>query len=373
MLRGIPLIVFAVACSSSPSSQAHTTGDAGTTEQELARIEREWGDALGRGDTAFFNRVMADDFLQTGDAKTGTKQDFMKDVSRPPSGNLRYELSETMIRQYGSAAVVTGLVTFPAVHRKTRYTEVWTKESGQWRVHHAHYNDLPAADGSKRGADGDTLDIYLHHVAPGARKACEQWMAEVWEPAFRKSGDAWAPQPACGRGGARPASHASGPGRQLHLRVPVRPHAVGHRRGSRNFPRNLPRTGRLLEGRGRPRGQAIPVAHPARRGAHAGAAALLSAGRQRAPVAGLGRSDASAGPMSASTRHRSSSGQSSTRVRATRCWNSSCCCRAAANDGGRAFRDGPGRRAWRPRARARSSVPSNKRASDGQRQPAHAR
>jgi hypothetical protein len=42
-------------------------------------------------------------------------------------------------------------------------------------------------------SDGDTLDIYLHHVAPGARKAYEPWMTEVWEPAFRKGGDTWAP------------------------------------------------------------------------------------------------------------------------------------------------------------------------------------
>jgi ketosteroid isomerase-like protein len=193
MCRGIPLIVLAVACSSSPLSKAPTTGTGATAEQELARLERDWGEALGRRDTAFFNRVMADDFLQTGDAKTGTKQEFLKSLAGPPSDNLRYQLSETVIRQFGPAAVVSGLVTFPSLHRQSRYTEVWTKESGQWRVHHGHYNDLPPAAGSKRGADGDTLDIYLHHVAAGTRQAYEQWMTDVWEPAFRKGGDVWAP------------------------------------------------------------------------------------------------------------------------------------------------------------------------------------
>jgi ketosteroid isomerase-like protein len=155
MHRCIVLVVLAVACDPSPS-KAPTTGT-GNAEQELARLERDWGEALGRGDTAFFNRVMADDFLQTGGAKTGTKQDFLKSLSGPSNDDMRSELSETVIRQYGPAAVVTGLVTFPSQHRQSRYTEVWTKESGQWRVHHGHYNDLPPAAGSKRGADGDTL------------------------------------------------------------------------------------------------------------------------------------------------------------------------------------------------------------------------
>jgi hypothetical protein len=75
-------MVLAVACSPSPHPKAATTGT-GAAEQELAQLERDRGVALGRSDTAFFSRVMADDFRQTGDAKTGTKQEFLHRCADP--------------------------------------------------------------------------------------------------------------------------------------------------------------------------------------------------------------------------------------------------------------------------------------------------
>jgi hypothetical protein len=78
-------------------------------------MEREWSEALARSDTTFFERVLADDYIATGGLKT-------------------------------QVAVITGLVTFSAQHMRARYTEVWTKENGQWQAHLGHYSHFPDAD-----------------------------------------------------------------------------------------------------------------------------------------------------------------------------------------------------------------------------------
>ena len=38
------------------------------------------------------------------------------------------------------------LVSFPAQHMRARYTEVWTKEQGQWQAHLGHYSHFSDAD-----------------------------------------------------------------------------------------------------------------------------------------------------------------------------------------------------------------------------------
>jgi ketosteroid isomerase-like protein len=133
------------ACSRSSTTAEATSGPAPAgAEQDLLRIEQEWGDALGRHDSTFFNRVLADDYLATVGAKTETKREYMaENLSGPPTPADRYELGDTHVRQYGPVAIVTGLVTYPAQDRRERYTEVWTKEGGQWRVHVGHYNTVP--------------------------------------------------------------------------------------------------------------------------------------------------------------------------------------------------------------------------------------
>jgi hypothetical protein len=120
------------------------------------RLEQDWSIALARNDTAFFQRVMADDFLQTGGAETHTKRDFLASLSGPSdTGSGSEQLMETVIRQYGTTAVVTGLVNAPTEGRRYRYTEVWTRDGGQWRAHVGHYN-VVAQEGPTVGASDTT-------------------------------------------------------------------------------------------------------------------------------------------------------------------------------------------------------------------------
>ena len=130
-----------LACSPSTATRSDPAPAAGSAEQELMRLEHEWGVALARNDTTFFQRTLADDFLQTGGAHTGTKRDFLASLTGPPQPEIETEqMAETVIRQYGTTAVVTGLVNAPAEGRQYRYTEVWTDDGGQWRAHVGHYN-----------------------------------------------------------------------------------------------------------------------------------------------------------------------------------------------------------------------------------------
>ena len=80
-----------------------------TNEQSLNKLAQDWAAAELRGDTAFLERTLADDFVGIG------PRGFMliKDdwLQRIKSGDLKYESlnwDEAKVRLYDKAAIVTG-------------------------------------------------------------------------------------------------------------------------------------------------------------------------------------------------------------------------------------------------------------------------
>ncbi len=126
-----------------PSPQAQASVDAA---RELRQLLDQWRRALSAGDTAFFRRVLADEFLLTGDARTQTKTEFL--LQLPDSGATvpPAHPEETNFRLFGDIAVITGLVRYDIPPNSTpvisRFTEVWVKRKGQWLALPAHNNLL---------------------------------------------------------------------------------------------------------------------------------------------------------------------------------------------------------------------------------------
>jgi ketosteroid isomerase-like protein len=119
------------------------------TEQEVARLADAWAMAELRGDTAFLERTLADDF--TGVGPLGfmlTKHEWL---ARHQSGDLTYDslaLDEVTVRVYGEAAVVIGRQVQSAAYRgnsvkaQLRTTLVLVNQQGQWRLASLHLSPI---------------------------------------------------------------------------------------------------------------------------------------------------------------------------------------------------------------------------------------
>jgi hypothetical protein len=93
---------------------------------ELLQVEKDWSAALTRRDTAFFERTLADDFIEVGGEKTETKRDFLANLAGPPDNIV------------------------PA-HR------CWCSNLTPVRAHHNHYRGRPVSD-QRAGAVHRSLD-----------------------------------------------------------------------------------------------------------------------------------------------------------------------------------------------------------------------
>ena len=122
--------------------------------QELRQLQDQWRQALSARDTAFFQRVLAEEFLLTGNATTQTRADFLLEL-QTSGGTVPLAHSEqTNIRLFGNFAVATGLVRYDVPGNPSpvisRYTEVWVKRQGQWQSIHGHYNPLSVVQALER-------------------------------------------------------------------------------------------------------------------------------------------------------------------------------------------------------------------------------
>ena len=152
MKRIIFIIVLALATSTvalgqTPDKKADKGTPAGekvaatsSVEQSIRQLEDERNQALVRGDTAFIERLYADDYASTVGSTVRTKAEVLADLK---SGNLKIELSkndEATVRVYGDTAVVTGRSTGKVLDRgqdtsgQSYFTRVYVKQNGQWRL-----------------------------------------------------------------------------------------------------------------------------------------------------------------------------------------------------------------------------------------------
>jgi len=93
------------------------------------------------------NRIYADDFIGVGPSGTvRTKSQVISDFT---SGDLKFQsitTDEVKVRVYETTAVETGLSTMlgqdkgKAVPGNTRFTRVWVRQQGRWRLVANHYS-----------------------------------------------------------------------------------------------------------------------------------------------------------------------------------------------------------------------------------------
>ena len=120
-------------------------------EKEILKLEEELTQTEMRLDVDALDRIYADDFIGIGPSGTvRTKPQVISDFT---SGNLKFQsitTEDVRVRVYGNTAVETGRSTMigqdkgKAVPRDNRFTRVWIKEVGRWRLVANHYSPLIA-------------------------------------------------------------------------------------------------------------------------------------------------------------------------------------------------------------------------------------
>ena len=111
------------------------------TIQELLKVNREYDEALVRGDISALERVYADEFIYT--TPDGDVRDKAQQLAFTRTTDLKFESGqsdEVRIRIYGNTAVMTGRFTAKGklkdknIDIRERYTAVWVKTDGRWRL-----------------------------------------------------------------------------------------------------------------------------------------------------------------------------------------------------------------------------------------------
>ncbi len=150
MIAASPL-AFSQTAQSKPN-QATTAGQkGGSAEQEVLKVNKEYGEAYVRGDAEAVDRLMADDYIST--ISTGEVVDRARSMKEIKSGDTKVESGQdddVRVRVYGDTAVVTGLWASKgqnkgkAFDNKERYTAVYVKRDRRWQVVAEHLTTVAA-------------------------------------------------------------------------------------------------------------------------------------------------------------------------------------------------------------------------------------
>lgn len=144
IMMGSLLLLIAGSAHAQPQSQSQR----GVVE-EIRKVDQERIQAQVNADAVALDRIYADDFIGIGPSGTlRTKKDVLTDFA---SGSLKFQsitTDDVRIRVYGNAAVETGLSTLKGqdaekvVPEENRFTRVWIKQGGRWRLVANHYSNL---------------------------------------------------------------------------------------------------------------------------------------------------------------------------------------------------------------------------------------
>src|ERR1700756_5829197 len=143
----IAVLVLTVAPMGVAQKQSARDSHRISVEQAITRLDNERIQAQIHADATALDRIYAADFIGVGPSgRVRTKPQVISDFT---SGDLKFRsitTDEVQVRVYENTAVETGLSTMvgqdkgKAVPRDTRFTRVWVKQQGRWRLVANHYS-----------------------------------------------------------------------------------------------------------------------------------------------------------------------------------------------------------------------------------------
>src|SRR5690349_1151494 len=143
----IALVSLAAASIALGQRQSAKRDQKTNVDQVIRQVDNERIQAQIHADAEALDRLYADDFIGVGPSGTvRTKPQVIADFT---SGDLRFQsitTDEVQVRVYGNTAVETGLSTMTGqdkgktVPSDVRFTRVWVKQQGRWRLVANHYS-----------------------------------------------------------------------------------------------------------------------------------------------------------------------------------------------------------------------------------------
>lgn len=118
---------------------------------ELLAVDASWNTLRLNSDVAGLDRLLADDWVLThSDGKVQTKADYLDELATRSRSNQAIGNEDVRLRRYGDTAVVTGTSVQSGVSNgqpwngRFRFTRVWVRRDGQWRMVASHSSRIPA-------------------------------------------------------------------------------------------------------------------------------------------------------------------------------------------------------------------------------------
>ena len=143
----IAVLVLTVAPMCEGQERSASRDQRNGVEQVIRQLDNERIQAQIHADATALDRIYAADFIGVGPSgRVRTKPQVISDFT---SGDLKFQsitTDEVQVRVYENTAVETGLSTMigqdkgKAVPRDTRFTRVWIKQQGSWRLVANHYS-----------------------------------------------------------------------------------------------------------------------------------------------------------------------------------------------------------------------------------------
>ena len=143
----IAVLVLTVASMGEGQKESARGSDQTSVEEVIRKLDNERIQAQIHADATALDRIYAADFIGVG--PSGTVRTKTQVISDFTSGDLKFQsitTDDVKVRVYENTAVETGLSTMigqdkgKAVPRETRFTRVWIKQEGHWRLVANHYS-----------------------------------------------------------------------------------------------------------------------------------------------------------------------------------------------------------------------------------------
>jgi hypothetical protein len=147
----IAVLTLTLASIAPGQEQSANRDQKSSVEQAIRQLDNERIQAQIHADAVALDRIYAVDFIGVGPSGTvRTKPQVISDFT---SGDLKFQsitTDEVQVRIYENTVVETGLSTMvgqdkgKTVPRDTRFTRVWVKQQGHWRLVANHYSSRVA-------------------------------------------------------------------------------------------------------------------------------------------------------------------------------------------------------------------------------------
>jgi ketosteroid isomerase-like protein len=122
-----------------------------SVEQELIKLENEWGQAVVKRDAASVgmirDKILADEYIGISDGFVFTKAQYFELV-KSLEDYLSFVMDEWNVHVYGDTAVAMARVTVKMrsagkeTTSQSRFTDTWIKRDGRWQCVAGHYSTI---------------------------------------------------------------------------------------------------------------------------------------------------------------------------------------------------------------------------------------